>query len=52
MTKLDELFAAKYAAEAEMGKARHALSQAQKVFAKAKRNFEQARDAFLAEAEK
>ncbi len=52
MSKLDELRAARNAAEAEMGRARSALSEAQSRFAEAKKAYGRARDAYLDEAAK
>ncbi len=52
MSKSDELWVAKKAAETEMDKARAALSEAQSRFAKARKKYERARDAWLEEAEK
>jgi hypothetical protein len=48
----DELRLARNAAEEELGTARKQLSVAQSCFAKAKKKYERARDAWVAEMEK
>lgn len=52
MSKADELRAARNAADEELGAARKQLSAAQSCFAKAKKKYERARDAWVAEMEK